>query len=356
MVVTLTRPAVRSGAGESLSHRNNGITYVLGWGDAGLPASSHSVDAMGVPRRLDVLTSPLFALSILLLITNDHVLKEAWPGLVTGKLSDIAGVVMIAIALTACLGHAGAAVTATAVSFGLLKTVPSVAAWSAPVLGGVTLTDPYDLLALLVLVPVWRWLRSRHLVRNEDQLRRGWALRIALITAAVFATSATSCDTEGVSAIYVLDGVLLAAASDGEYISTDGGTTWQDWPDDVSIPWGSNVRQTEACAESVCFRADELTGRLTQSVPASETPVLELDESQEVKLAKLGNPQCASQAFATIAAITPAYGQNVVVSMGPAGALHRGPDGAWRWVRIGRWGVPDDAGESYFGIPVSQPD
>jgi hypothetical protein len=36
-----------------------------------------------------LLASPVFAVSILLLIVNDHVLKAAWPGLVTGKLSDI---------------------------------------------------------------------------------------------------------------------------------------------------------------------------------------------------------------------------------------------------------------------------
>lgn len=35
---------------------------------------------------------PLTVLAVLLLFVNDHVLKHAWPGFVTGKLSDVAGV------------------------------------------------------------------------------------------------------------------------------------------------------------------------------------------------------------------------------------------------------------------------
>jgi hypothetical protein len=316
---------------------------------------SPSVGVVGARRGSELLTSPIFALSILLLLANDHVLKEAWPGLVTGKLSDIAGVVMIAIVLAAVLGHAGVAVTATAVSFGLLKAVPFVAEWSAPVLGGVTRTDPFDLLALLVLVPVWWWLRSRPAVGVDGQARHRTVLRIALVSAAVFATSATSCDTKGVGAIYVYDGVLLASASDGEYISADGGTTWQDWPKDFSLDWASVERQSRACVDSVCFQADEPNGRLTQTTGAGETPVLELDESQQEEISRLGNPHCFSQAFETIAAVKLVDAQHVVVSMGPAGAIHRSPDGSWEWVRIGRWGVPDDADETYFGLPVAKP-
>lgn len=41
--------------------------------------------------RFDRLTDPRFVLSLLVLALNDHVLKQAWPGMVTGKLSDFAG-------------------------------------------------------------------------------------------------------------------------------------------------------------------------------------------------------------------------------------------------------------------------
>jgi hypothetical protein len=145
------------------------------------------------------------------------------------------------------------------------------------------------------------------------------------------------------------------AANDGQYISEDGGATWQDWPKGVSIDWENLERQTRACVDSVCFSADEADARLSQTEGTTVTSVLALDESQQNDLAGLGNPECVSQAFETIAAVELNGSQDVVVSMGPAGAVHRSPDGTWEWVRIGRWGVPDDAGDTYFGLPVSKP-
>ena len=315
---------------------------------------------MGTQRRPGLLASPIFAVSILLLIVNDHVLKAEWPGLVTGKLSDIAGVAMIAVLLTAVLGRVSVAVATTAVGFGLLKTVPTVAEWSAPVLGGVTRTDPYDLVALLVLVPLWWWLRRRPAVGVDDRGPGRTAvtrtvLSVALVSAAVFATTATSCDTKGVEAINVYNGVLLASASDGEYISNDGGATWQHWPKHVAIDWSSLKAQTRACVDTVCFSADEANSRLSQTEGASETPVLELDKSQQKELSDLGNPECLSLAFDTMAAVKLNGAEHIVVSMGPAGAIHRSPDGSWKWVRIGHWGVPDSTGGTYLGLPVSKP-
>lgn len=38
----------------------------------------------------DGLLHPLALLAIGILIVNDHALKAAWPGVVTGKLSDVA--------------------------------------------------------------------------------------------------------------------------------------------------------------------------------------------------------------------------------------------------------------------------
>ena len=39
--------------------------------------------------------------ALLLLVVNDHVLKAAWPGVVTGKLSDVAGLVLAPLVLQA---------------------------------------------------------------------------------------------------------------------------------------------------------------------------------------------------------------------------------------------------------------
>jgi hypothetical protein len=43
------------------------------------------------------------ALAVVVLFVNDHALKHAYPGLVTGKLSDVAGMIFFPVLLTALL-------------------------------------------------------------------------------------------------------------------------------------------------------------------------------------------------------------------------------------------------------------
>lgn len=81
--------------------------------------------------------------AIALLLLNDHVLKAAWPGPVTGKLSDAAGLAFFPILIVSAweLGRSLAgrprrpsmrallvAVVLTALGITLVKTMPSVAA------------------------------------------------------------------------------------------------------------------------------------------------------------------------------------------------------------------------------------
>ncbi len=47
------------------------------------------------------LLHPVSLAAVALLVVNDHVLKAAWPGLVTGKLSDVAGLVFFPLLLAA---------------------------------------------------------------------------------------------------------------------------------------------------------------------------------------------------------------------------------------------------------------
>ena len=49
------------------------------------------------------LRHPLALVAIATWLLNDHVLKGLWPGLVTGKLSDIAGMIVTPMLLTACI-------------------------------------------------------------------------------------------------------------------------------------------------------------------------------------------------------------------------------------------------------------
>src|SRR6266540_1707178 len=49
----------------------------------------------------DGLLHPIPILAIFLMVANDHVLKQLWPGLVTGKLSDVAGLVFFPLFIQA---------------------------------------------------------------------------------------------------------------------------------------------------------------------------------------------------------------------------------------------------------------
>jgi len=69
-----------------------------------------------------IFTSPLFIASVLLLLVNDHVLKQAYPGLVTGKLSDVAGLFAVGIFFSALVpGRRAFVHIATAIGFVLWK-------------------------------------------------------------------------------------------------------------------------------------------------------------------------------------------------------------------------------------------
>ncbi len=130
---------------------------------------------------------PLVICALALLIVNDHLLKAAYPGLVTGKLSDFAGLVFFPLLLAAACEQLGVrrgmqtivvAVIATGIVFAAIKLSPgagdlyrhAVAAlqWpfraahallagdAMPRLGRAHLAaDPTDLVALVALaVPV----------------------------------------------------------------------------------------------------------------------------------------------------------------------------------------------------------
>jgi hypothetical protein len=60
------------------------------------PATGRLV-AAAVPA--DALLHPAALLALAALIVNDHWLKAAWPGLVTGKLSDLAGLIVFPLFL-----------------------------------------------------------------------------------------------------------------------------------------------------------------------------------------------------------------------------------------------------------------
>jgi hypothetical protein len=267
----------------------------------------------------DLIATPVFVASVGLLLLNDHVLKAAWPGWVTGKLSDVAGVVMVAVALTALCRRARPAFGATIVAFGMLKTAPVVAVWAAPALGGVTRTDPTDLVALLALGPTWLWVHRRRIVR-PDRVGPSTLVRVAAIGCAVVATTATSNDA-GARVMFLEGDTIYAPATDGEhwYRSIDGGETW---------------RRTRGAAEGDAYDAQSAAGPVCV---ADECYSIAADGGVEVTV---GGDEPASAPI--VADVDPGSALGVV-RVGPDGeprivvwfangAATRGANSGWTWV------------------------
>jgi hypothetical protein len=152
---------------------------------------------MATPHRpAHPLLHPLALAAVALLVINDHLLKARYPGWITGKLSDVAGLVffpLLVAALWELGGGPGARRTAvlttavlTALGFALVQLWPPASQaycaglgalqWpflalhavvfghALPGLPGIALTpDPSDLIAVpAALVPIWLvWPGSR---------------------------------------------------------------------------------------------------------------------------------------------------------------------------------------------------
>jgi len=102
------------------------------------------------PVPADVLLHPIAIASLGLLIVNDHVLKGAFPGPITGKLSDFAGLVIFPLALVATWEllrsltgrkwmsgrlSIGVAVAVTGAVFAAVKLVPPATALVSELFG-----------------------------------------------------------------------------------------------------------------------------------------------------------------------------------------------------------------------------
>jgi hypothetical protein len=150
------------------------------------------------------LAHPVTVVATALLLVNDHVLKARWPGLVTGKLSDFAGLVcapavlavlvalLVPVASRRVVG--GFALAATATVFTWVKLGSSGAAvasdaWS--IVNGPSLirADTTDLLALPAIALSWWAYRSgtRHPLDGARIVRV-----VVLLPIALFSTVATS--------------------------------------------------------------------------------------------------------------------------------------------------------------------
>ncbi|GAA4725371.1 hypothetical protein [Phytohabitans rumicis] len=321
------------------------------------------------------LCHPVTVVATFILLINDHVLKAAAPGLVTGKLSDVAGLVAAPalVAFVAGLvaprlpGHAGAlgALGLTGLAFAAVKATSAGAAaasatWSLVRAGSVIRADRTDLLTLPALALAW-W--AYHLSRREpapERLVRAVRLAVVLplVTLAVAATSAAAYPTA--NRVMVRDGVLLAAGGEtfqvgGRYvhvIATTDGRTWRVATEAEQQALNMSTPSTMACAGTECFRIVEGAMRVEQSVDGGATwaTAWSLSEGRRRFLAR-AYPEPATGPFVSVAvAALPRPGGSVVaVANGRDGLLVR--DGSGQWRRVG-FPVPVEAPAGYRASPV----
>ena len=125
-------------------------------------------------RRDTGLLHPVAVTALIVLVANDHVWKYSHPGWLTGKLSDVAGMIVFPLVLGAALRTVWASerllagcVAATMIGFTLVKLWAPAAqacAWAmgwlqaplGPVIPTTLVRDPTDLVALpFALVALW---------------------------------------------------------------------------------------------------------------------------------------------------------------------------------------------------------
>lgn len=193
---------------------------------------------------LRALARPQSLAAIGLLLLNDHILKGLFPGVITGKLSDIAGLAFFPLLLALVLGllfrKPGSTLlvssVVTGICFTAIKTIPAAAAVAEQLMSPIwpwrIIVDPTDLIAL-PSIPIagvaWRSAQARP--------KSWWSSRrprldpqVVAVTVAALASFATgACQASDGVQFVERDGVLLVAADgSGRYIaaSQDDGRTW----------------------------------------------------------------------------------------------------------------------------------
>lgn len=324
--------------------------------------------------RFRWLGHPVLAVCFTVLVINDHYLKSHYPGWWTGKLSDVAGVCVVAIVAAVLVGRRSG-LLATAVGFLVLKTVPGAAELARPVLGGVTSRDASDLLALLALAPLALWMRPMDLdvptavdsapptAARTQGPGAGWPLlrsvlvpvgRVLMLAAVAGSVSATSCGPDAAVLEVTGDGDAFFAQVDRGWGDTrwarsdDGGRTWSRSPAPpgrlASVPSEDayedpgSIGPAEACwGQGTCFRIvnRRVIERREPGADWSEDFRLSDGEFDDISTGCAGGQRGVLASLTT----TKVNGRpSVVASLGADGVLIRVAEG--RWTRRGVLDTP----------------
>ncbi|MET8306532.1 hypothetical protein [Micromonospora sp. NPDC005173] len=341
----------------------------------------------GAPTALAWLCHPATLLALLVLVVNDHLLKPAFPGLLTGKLSDVAGLLLapplVAVLLTLLVPRlparaaALAGLVAVGAGFAVVKSSGYAAdvassAWSALAGPSLVRADPTDLLTLPALALAWwSWTRAR-----ERPVRYRLARLVRLLVVVPLALVAVTATSPayfpyalGVSllddrpAISVGSGATSwpQRAADGQWaVSDDGATTWR-LATEAEQPRLSDLDDPhrQACVPAEprrCYRvvAGQLRVEQSDDAGVSWRAAWEVSDGRREELARrFPNPGDIQRHFASRELIvypTVNGGHGVLVANGRDGFLRRLPDGEWR--RDGFLGQEGPQGTYWRGLPA----
>lgn len=309
------------------------------------------------------LASPVTVAAVVLLALNDHVLKQAHPGLVTGKLSDVVGLLVappllaLVLALLAVPRARDVALVATGLGFALVKTwqPATVAANRAWDLTGdwstAILRDPTDLVALPALL-LGGWVARRAARPVSSGSRARLALGAVVLPLAVVSTAATSCSTaageravslvrgdftggvDGVESRLLLGEVALAADGSWSTLADGDAERLRDERDDGVGQVGGPVQLSEACTRTAprrtCWRGSgtevevQVEGRVAEldyALPPGVVVALHEEFDNDCGAADLG--------VVDLAVLETPAGPVVAAAAGVAGFLVRDADGRW---------------------------
>ena len=347
-----------------------------------LGVGGHGEKHERVREALRWLGAPPTLLALAVLVLNDHVLKQAAPGVVTGKLSDVAGLVLappllaVALALLRVPRVSVVALVATGLGFTLVKST----AWGVDAANAVwsvvwptqMLRDPTDLVALPALL--LSALVGRHERVRQPGPRRQVAVALGALALpfAVFATAATSCSTpQGLQSVGVVRGnfsgppggaedrIVLALYGSTRSILRDGTIQALNEVDSARID-DLGPRLGRACSRAYpqqCWRGagGRDDPRVEVSTDAGATWVLDyaVPAADITALRKEQGESCGEEASVSVqdlAVLDTPEGAVVAVASGNAGLLLRTPDAGWT-----RLGV-DDLQDRERGAPTPDPD
>ncbi|MFJ8431129.1 hypothetical protein ACIQ9P_07485 [Kitasatospora sp. NPDC094019] len=345
--------------------------------------------------------------ALVVLLVNDHLGKRLWPGAVTGKVSDLAWMlvspVVLALLLTPVLRLRGdrpaiAGLAVTGAMFGFAKSGPwggevASAVWSWSGVPSRIQGDRSDLVALPALgVSWWLWKRSR-------TARRGSWRPVAAVLGvplAVFAMVATST-MDRPESLWVKGSRAMLSTDEGWWTAKDGGASWSpaSWGSDLGAEEAGGQHGEKRCTVSerpLCFRVrddaspietsedggqtwytafdpGERRRRTPPSFPAvtrserpAETPVEAPAEAPagtpgESPSTTLRRP--AAQPVnhpAEMLVVTAPEGWAVIVNYPGRGLVRGTPDGVWTlqsYPLRANWVAPEQPRHWFLGLPVA---